>query len=110
MQTNNPFFDDIARVAGGALGALSGVRAELEALVRQQMERLTSGMDLVSREEFETVRAMVAKARQEQETLAARVAELEAQLAATAAGKPAAAAEIKPAKPRAKRAKPAASE
>ncbi|MEW5728606.1 MAG: accessory factor UbiK family protein [Pseudomonadota bacterium] len=49
MQTQNPFFDDLARMANGALGALSGLRAEMEALVRQQMERFTSGMDMVSR-------------------------------------------------------------
>lgn len=81
MQTQNPFFDDIARVAGGALGALSGLKAEIEALIRQQMERLTSGMDLVPRDEFDAVAAMAAKARQEQEALAARVAILEARLA-----------------------------
>jgi BMFP domain-containing protein YqiC len=100
----NPLFDDIARVAGGALGALSGVKAELEALVRQQMERLTSGMDLVSRDEFEAVRAMAVKARQEQEALAARVAQLEAQLAA----KPAVTIAATPAKPRIKKPKEAA--
>jgi BMFP domain-containing protein YqiC len=87
MPTTKPFFDDIARVAGGALGALSGVKAEIEALIRQQLERLTAGMDLVSREEFETVQAMVTKARQEQDALAARLAQLEAQLAAKPAAK-----------------------
>lgn len=82
MQTQNPFFDDLARMAGGALGALSGLRAEVEQLVRQQMERLMAGADLVPREEFEAVRDMAAKARTEQEALAARVADLEAKLAA----------------------------
>ncbi|MDA8231880.1 MAG: accessory factor UbiK family protein [Magnetospirillum sp.] len=81
MQTQNPFFDDLARVAGGALGALSGLKAEFEALVRQQMERWFSTMDLVPREEFEAVRAMAVKAREEQEALAERVAALEARLA-----------------------------
>lgn len=81
MQTQNPFFDDIARLAGGALGALSGLRGEVEALVRQQMERLMAGMDVVPRDEFEAVRDMAAKARAEQEDLAARVAELEAKIA-----------------------------
>ncbi len=80
MQTRNPLFNDLARVAGGALGALSGVKAEVEALVHQQMERLLSGMDLVPRDEFETVRAMAIKARTEQEALARRVALLEAKL------------------------------
>jgi BMFP domain-containing protein YqiC len=100
MQSQNPFFDDLARVASGAMGALSGLRAEMEAMMRQQLERFTAGMDLVSREEFEVVRAMAIKAREEQETLAARVAELEARLAAQAA--PAAGPKASaPAKPRA---------
>lgn len=84
MQTQNPFFDDIARMAGGALGALSGLRAEMEALVRQQMERFMAGTDMVPREEFEVVRDMAIKAREEQEALAKRVAELEARLAGVA--------------------------
>lgn len=81
MQTQNPFFDDLARMAGGALGALSGVRAELEALMRQQMERFMAGVDMVPREEFEVVRDMAIKAREENEALAQRLAELEAKLA-----------------------------
>lgn len=85
MQTQNPFFDDLARMANGALGALSGLRAEIEALVRQQMERFTSGMDMVSREEFEAVRDMAAKARAENDALAKRVADLEARLGEAAA-------------------------
>jgi BMFP domain-containing protein YqiC len=98
MQSQNPFFDDLARVASGAMGALSGLRAEMEAMMRQQLERFTSGLDLVPREEFEVVRAMAAKARQEQETLEARVAALEAKLAAVS--KPVAASRV--AKPAAK--------
>jgi BMFP domain-containing protein YqiC len=85
MQSQNPFFDDLARVASGAMGALSGLRAEMEAMIRQQMERFTSGLDLVPREEFEVVRAMAIKARTEQEALQARVDALETQLAALAA-------------------------
>jgi BMFP domain-containing protein YqiC len=81
MQSQNRFFDDIARVAGGAMGALSGVRGEIEARFRDQLERVLAGMDVVSREEFEAVKAMAAKAREEQEILARRVAELEARLA-----------------------------
>jgi BMFP domain-containing protein YqiC len=78
MQSQNRFFDDIARVAGGAAGALSGVRGEIEARLRGQLERILAGMDLVSREEFEAVKAMAAKAREEQEDLLRRIAELEA--------------------------------
>ena len=77
MQTNNRFFDDIARVANGAMGAAAGLRTEIEALVRDRMQRLLADMDLVRREEFEVVQAMAAKARNEQEDLLARVAALE---------------------------------
>ena len=88
MQSQNPFFDDLARVASGALGALSGLRAEMEAMMRQQFERFTGSLDLVSREEFEVVRAMAIKAREENEALAARITELESKLAAAPAAKP----------------------
>ncbi len=80
MQTQKPFFDDLARLAGGAVNALSGVKAEVEAVVKQQFERLTASMDLVSREEFEAVKAMAAKAREEQEILTEKLAALEARL------------------------------
>lgn len=77
MQTQSRLFDDLARVAGGALGALSGVREEIELLVRGRLESLLADMDLVSRDEFETVKAMAAEARAENERLAARIAALE---------------------------------
>src|SRR6516225_10642452 len=82
MQSRNRFFDDFARLAAGAAGALSGVKTEVEARLREQLERLLAGMDLVDRDEFEAVKAMAAKARAEQEALAARLAALEARLAA----------------------------
>ena len=82
MQTQNRFFDDIARVAAGALGTLSGVKTEVETRLREQLERVLAGMDLVSRDEFEAVKAMAAKARSEQEDMARRVAALESRLAA----------------------------
>ncbi|MBC7908820.1 MAG: accessory factor UbiK family protein [Rhodospirillaceae bacterium] len=86
MQTQNPFFDDLARMAGGALGALSGLKAEVETLVRQQFERFMAGADMVPRDEFEAVRALAIKARSEQEDLEVRVAALEAKLADLAGG------------------------
>jgi BMFP domain-containing protein YqiC len=85
MQSQNRFFDDLARVAAGALGTLSGVRTEVETRLREQLEKVLAGMDLVSRDEFEAVKAMAAKARSEQEDLANRVAELESKLAALSA-------------------------
>jgi BMFP domain-containing protein YqiC len=86
MQSQNRFFDDIARVASGAVGAISGVCGEIESRLRDQLERVLVGMDLVSREEFEAVKAMAAKAREEQELLRAQIEVLEARLAD--AGKP----------------------
>ena len=76
----NRILDDLAKVAGGALGGVAGVRQEIETRLRQQFERILANMDVVSREEFEVVKAMAAKARTEQEALAARLAALEERL------------------------------
>lgn len=100
MQTQSRFFDDLARVANGALSAAAGVRTEIEQLIRQQFERFLADRHLVSREEFEAVEAMAVRAREEQEKLAARLAELEAALAKAPARKPAAKAAATPAAPR----------
>ncbi len=81
MRFDNRLFDDVSRVATGAFSALSGVREEVETKMREQFERVLSRMDLVTREEFDAVQAMAAKARAEQEVLAGRVAALEAALA-----------------------------
>ena len=63
MQSDNRFFDDAAKLAGGAIGTLAGLRREIETLARQQVERLLERMDLVTRDEFEAVKEMAAKAR-----------------------------------------------
>jgi BMFP domain-containing protein YqiC len=81
MQTQNRLFDDLARVAGGAFGALTGLRHEIEEMVKQRLERLLADLDHVPREEFEAVKAMAEKARTEQEALLSRVVALEAALA-----------------------------
>ena len=78
MQSDNRFFDDAAKLAGGAIGTLAGLKREFEALARQQVERLLARMDLVTRDEFEAVKAMAAKARTAQEDLTVRLAALEA--------------------------------
>jgi BMFP domain-containing protein YqiC len=88
MQTRNPILDDMARLASGGLGVLAGLRNEIDGLIRQQLHRRMDGMELVDREEFEAVKAMASKAREEQERLTARVEALEAGLAEAAAGKP----------------------
>ena len=77
MQSPNRIFDDLARVANGAVAVATGMRQEIEALVRQQFERFLTDRDLVSREEFEAVRLMAEKARVENEALAARLTALE---------------------------------
>ncbi len=81
MQTNNKFFDDIARMANGAMSAAAGVREEMEQMIRQQFERYLGEHDLVTYEEFAAVREQASTARSEQEALAARVALLEKELA-----------------------------
>ncbi len=85
MQTQNRLLDDLARVATGALGVAAGMREEIEARLRDQFARILSNMDLVTREEFDAVQAMAAKARAAQEDLAARLTAIEAQLGAAAA-------------------------
>ncbi len=97
MQMENRLFDDLARVASGALNTLGGIKDEIETRIRERLERLANEMDLVTREEFDAVRAMVAKARAEQERLEARVAELERRLEELAE-----AASRRPASPRRK--------
>ena len=82
MQSQKRIFDDIAHVAGGALGAVSGLKQEMEALIRDRVERLMAGGDFVRRDEFDVVKEMAATARAEQERLTARVEELEQALSA----------------------------
>ena len=77
MQVSNRLLDDLAKVANGAVSTLVGVKDEIEALVRQRVGKLLADADLVPREEFEVVKAMVAEARTEQERLSKRLAALE---------------------------------
>ena len=78
--TQTRFFDEMAKLMTNAAGAAQGVRREIDTLVQSQMERVLNNMDLVKREEFEAVKAMAAKAREENESLQARLAALEARL------------------------------
>ena len=79
-QTTNRFFDEIARLMNDAAGAASGVRREVETVIRNQAERILRDLDLVKRKEFEAVKEMARLAREENEALKARVAALEARL------------------------------
>ena len=63
MQTDNRILDDVARMASGTLGMLARVKDEIGVLVRQQLDNILGGMELVTREEFEAVKEMAAKAR-----------------------------------------------
>jgi BMFP domain-containing protein YqiC len=81
MQTDNRLFDDIAKLATNAIGAATAVRQEVEARFKAQIEKLIVDMNLVTRDDYEAVKEMAAKARAEQEVLAERVAKLEAEVA-----------------------------
>ena len=81
VQANNRFLDDIARLMTDAAGAAQGVKREVETIVKSQGERVLNGMDVVRREDFEIVKAMVEKARAENERLEQRIVALEAKFA-----------------------------
>lgn len=86
MQTTNKLLDDLARVASGAFGVAAGMRDEMENALRQRFARVLGDLDLVSREEFDALKAMAAKSRAEEEALKLRVAKLEAELARLSLG------------------------
>ena len=79
-QTTNKIFDDFAKLMTDAAGAAQGARQEFETLARAQMERVIRELDLIQREDFEAVKEMAQKAREENDTLKARVERLEAAL------------------------------
>ena len=78
MQTRNPLLSDLAALMTDAFGAAQSVGEEAKAAFRAQADRVLADMDLVSREEFEAVKAVAAAAREEADALAARVKKLEA--------------------------------
>jgi BMFP domain-containing protein YqiC len=81
-QTNNRFLDELARLMTDAAGAAQGMRRDFETMVKAQGERILRDMDVVQREEFEAVKEMAARARDENDKLIARIAALEAEIAA----------------------------
>jgi BMFP domain-containing protein YqiC len=83
--TSSRFFDEVAKLMTSATGAAQGVRKELDTLVQTQVERVLNNLDVVKREEFDVVRDMAQKAREENEALAKRIADLESKLAPPAA-------------------------
>jgi BMFP domain-containing protein YqiC len=76
-QTQNRFFDELAKLFNDAASVAQGVRREAENVFKTQIERLVADLDLVKREDFEVVRELASKARIENEELKLRVAELE---------------------------------
>jgi len=79
-ETRGTVFDDFSRLMGDAAGMAQGVRRELESVVKAQFERWLATLDVVSREEFEAVKEMAARARDENDKLEARLKALEAKL------------------------------
>lgn len=86
-QTNNRLLDEFAKLMTDAAGAAQGVRKEVGTLMRAQGERFVRDMDLVAREDFDAVKAMAQKAREENEALSTRLAALEAEVAALKAAR-----------------------
>ena len=83
MQTRSKFFDDVSQLMTNAAGVAQGAKSEAENAMRSMLERFLNDSNLVTREEFEAVREMAILARQQNEALEARIAELEAKLAGT---------------------------
>ena len=77
MQSENRFFDDLAKLVNGAAGTVAGMSREFETNAREKAKEWIGGMEFVSREEFDAVKAMAAAAREEVELLKARLDALE---------------------------------
>ncbi len=79
MQTQNKIFDDLAKIVNGAAGTIAGMGREAEASARERAKEFIGGLDFVSREEFEAVKAMAAAARDDADALKKRLDALEGQ-------------------------------
>ena len=73
MQTENRFFDDLSKLVNGAAGTIAGMGREAESATREKFREWIGGMDFVSRDEFEVVKAMAVAAREEADALRARL-------------------------------------
>ena len=78
MQTRNKIFDDLGQLMTNAMGVAQGAKEEAETAAKGMVDRWLADRDFVTREEFDAVRAMAQKAREENEALSARIAALEA--------------------------------
>lgn len=86
MQSDNRLFDDFVKLVNGAAGTLAGVGREAESGARARMREWIGGLDFISRDEFEAVKAMAVAARDENDALRARLDALEAKLAGGTGG------------------------
>lgn len=84
MQSENPLIADFVKLMNSAAGTLAGMTREARDSARERAKEAIGGLDFVAREEFDAVKAMAAKARDESETLKARIDALEVKLAALA--------------------------
>lgn len=91
MQSQNRFFEDFVKIVNGAAGTVAGMTREAQDSMRERMREFVGGMDFVSRDEFEAVKAMAAHAREEVEALKARLSALE-----SGKGRPKPTGEVKP--------------
>lgn len=80
MQSQNPMIADFVKVLNGAAGTFAGMTREARESARERVKEAMGGMDFVTREEFDAVKQMAAKAREDSEKLAERLAALEATL------------------------------
>ena len=80
MQSENPIIADFVKIANSAAGTMAGMTREARENARERIREALGGVDFVSREEFETVKAMAQKAREQADALEAKIAELEAKL------------------------------
>ena len=78
MQTRSKFFDDMSQLMTNAMGVAQGAKTEAETAMKGFIDRWMADRDFVTREEFDAVRAMTQKAREENDALSARIAALEA--------------------------------
>ena len=80
MQSRNKFLDDISQLMTNAAGVAQGARTEAETAMKGMLDRFLADRNLVTREEFDAVREMAIKAREENDRLSARLAEIEAKM------------------------------
>jgi BMFP domain-containing protein YqiC len=87
MQSQNKLFDDFVKVMNGAAGTIAGMSREANAAMQERAREWIGGLDMVSREEFEAVKAMAVAAREQNEALERRIAALEGGTRAGASGR-----------------------